>query len=269
MGGAAERNAALIRARTSLSPRVGLVLGSGLGGLAESVEAGVTIPYCELEDFPHAAVSGHSGKLVVGTIAGTPVAALAGREHYYERGRADAMRGAIETLRAIGVDSLILTNAAGSLQQDIAPGAVMLITDHIGFGGQNPLIGERGDTRFIGMTQAYDAGLQEAARRAAAAAGITISAGVYIWFSGPSFETPAEIRAARLLGADAAGMSTVPEVIIARFLKMRVLAFSVITNYAAGMTGSELSHQETMAIAPLGGRKLARLLTSMLGAWPE
>jgi purine-nucleoside phosphorylase len=159
---------------------------------------------------------------------------------------------------------LILTNAAGSLRPDMPPGSVMLITDHINFANRNPLIGETTDARFVGMTQAYDADLQDAARAAARAEGVDLAEGVYIWFSGPSFETPAEIRAARVLGADAAGMSTVPEVILARFLGMRVLAFSVITNLAAGMSGAELSHEETKAVAPEGGAKLRRILTQLL-----
>ena len=260
----AERNAAVIRSRSPTAPRVGIVLGSGLGDFIAEVESPVAIPYAELEGFPRPAVSGHSGQLVLGAIGGTAVAVLAGRGHYYEHGRSDAMRPALETLRALGVQSLILTNAAGSLRDDMPPGSVMLITDHINFANLSPLIGEATDARFVGMTQAYDAALLDEARRAAAAEGIALSDGVYIWFSGPSFETPAEIRAARILGADAAGMSTVPEVILARFLGLRVAAFSVITNFAAGMTGAELTHEETKHVAPLGGAKLGRILTRML-----
>jgi purine-nucleoside phosphorylase len=267
--GAHAANAVLIRARTSLSPRIAIVLGSGLGGFVESVEDAAIIPYGELAGFPVAGVSGHAGALHIGRVDDVPIAVLAGRAHYYERGRADIMRPALETLKAIGVTDLILTNAAGSLRQDMPPGAVMLITDHINFANMNPLIGEATDARFVGMTEAYDLGLREAAASAAAAEGVALHQGVYMWFSGPSFETPAEIRAARILGADAAGMSTVPEVILARFLGMRVLAFSAITNYAAGMTGAELSHGETKEMAPLGGRKLERIIHRVLGAWPE
>ena len=166
---------------------------------------------------------------------------LAGRAHYYEHGDAAAMRPALEALAALGIETLILTNAAGSLEPDMPPGSVMLITDHINFSGTNPLIGEPSDARFVGMTEAYDAGLRAAhrdgrARRRAS----PLHEGVYMWFSGPSFETPAEIRMARIMGADAVGMSTVPEVILARFLGLRVAACSVITNLAAGMTGAEL-----------------------------
>jgi purine-nucleoside phosphorylase len=257
---AAAKNAALIRSCTDLRPNVAIVLGSGLGSLIDDVEAAAEFPYGELGGFPATGVSGHRGRLVLGRLGETPVAVLAGRGHFYEHGRSDVMRPALETLRALGVDTLILTNAAGSLRHDMPPGSVMLITDHINFANRNPLIDEPADARFVGMTQAYDPVLQDAAKQAAAEAGISLPEGVYIWFSGPSFETPAEIRAARVLGADAAGMSTVPEVILARFLGLKVLAFSVITNFAAGMTGRELSHEETKAVAPEGGAKLRRLL---------
>lgn len=260
----ASKNAGLIRVRTPTSPKVAIVLGSGLGDFTRQVKDPVAVPYSDLDGFPVPAVSGHSGSLIIGEIGAAPVAVLAGRGHYYEHGRPDAMRPALETLRALGVDTLVLTNAAGSLRPDLAPGSVMLITDHINFANRNPLIGEPTDARFVGLTQAYDADLLAAARAAARAEGVELAEGVYIWFSGPSFETPAEIRAARILGADAAGMSTVPEVILARFLGLRVLAFSVITNLAAGMTGAELSHQETKDVAPLGGEKLQRILTRML-----
>jgi purine-nucleoside phosphorylase len=267
-GKAAGNNAALIRARTILSPRIGIVLGSGLGDFTGLAEDAVSIPYHELEGFPIPSVSGHSGSLVLGRIAGSSVAIMSGRGHYYEHGRADIMRPALETLKAIGVSDMILTNSAGGLRQEIPPGSAMLIADHINLNTGNPLIGEPSDDRFVGLTQAYDRRLREAARAAATEEGIDLPEGVYMWFSGPSFETPAEIRAARTLGADAVGMSTVPEVILSRFLKMRVLAFSVITNYAAGMTGSELSHQETKDVAPRGGHMLKRILTRMLSAWP-
>ena len=268
MTGVADKNVALIRARTTLRPRVGIVLGSGLGDFSKGVEEAVAIPYGELEGFPTPSVSGHTGTLVLGRIGGEAVAVLSGRAHYYEHGRADAMRAPLETLQALGIADLILTNAAGSLREEHPPGSVMLITDHINFSGTNPLFGEKSDARFVGLTSAYDPALRSAALAAADAEGISLHEGVYMWFSGPSFETPAEIRAARTLGADAVGMSTVPEVILARFLKLRAIAFSVVTNYAAGMTGAELSHTETKEVAPQGGAKLARILKRMLSAWP-
>jgi purine-nucleoside phosphorylase len=261
----AATNLARIAALTDIEPATAIILGSGLGGFAETVEDAVTIPYGDLEGFPRPGVSGHAGALILGRIAHCPVAILSGRAHYYESGRADAMRPALATLAALGADTLIVTNSAGSLRQDMPPGSVMMIEDHIAFSGPNPLIGEPDEARFVGMTQAYDPGLRDRARAAAEAEGIACPGGVYIWFSGPSFETPAEIRAARALGADAVGMSTVPEVVLARFLGLRVLGFSVITNYAAGMTGAELSHDETKAVAPEGGARLARILTRFLG----
>jgi purine-nucleoside phosphorylase len=269
MGSAANENVRLIRSRSAVTPAIGLVLGSGLGGFVELIEDAAAIPYTELEGFPVPSVSGHAGTLVLGRVAGQEVAVMAGRGHYYEDGRADAMRPALETLKALGIETLILTNAAGGLRQDVPPGSVMLIADHINLNTGNPLIGEPSDARFVGMSQAYDAELRQAALAAAREEQIALTEGVYMWFSGPSFETPAEIRAARTLGADAVGMSTVPEVILARFLGLRVLAFSVVTNYAAGMTGAELSHQETKDMAPLGGEKLQRILIRMLREWPE
>jgi purine-nucleoside phosphorylase len=244
-------------------PKVALVLGSGLGALVDEVENAVRIPYGDLPGFPQSGVTGHAGQIVAGDFSGRPVLMLSGRAHYYEHGDAAAMRPALEALAGIGIDKLLLTNAAGSLRPEMGPGSVMLITDHINFSGSNPLFGEPTDRRFVGLTEAYDAGLRAAIENAADATGTDIHKGVYMWFSGPSFETPAEIRMARVFGADAVGMSTVPEVILARFLGLRVAACSVITNLAAGMTGDELSHQETKDMAPLGGRRLATIFRKM------
>jgi purine-nucleoside phosphorylase len=257
--------AAAIRERLGgLGPDLAMVLGSGLGGMADAVEKAVRIPYAELPGFPRSAVSGHAGALVGGLLAGKPVLMLAGRAHYYERGDAAAMRPALAALQALGVEKLVLTNAAGSLDPDIPPGSVMLIEDHINMAGVNPLIGEETDNRFVGMTEAYDRKLRRSLLRAAEAENIALHRGVYCWCSGPSFETPAEIRMFRTLGADSVGMSTVPEVILARFFGLRVAACSVITNLAAGMTGEELSHAETKEVAPRGGRRLAAILMRAL-----
>ncbi len=261
----AAANLARIAALTSLKPATAIVLGSGLGGFVDTAEDAVTIPYTELDGFPPPGVSGHVGALVLGRIGGCPVAILSGRAHYYESGRADVMRQALATVAALGADTVIVTNSAGSLRRDMPPGSLMLIDDHIAFSGPNPLIGEPDEARFVSMTEAYDGKLRARAQAAAAVEGIPLPAGVYIWVSGPSFETPAEIRAARALGADAVGMSTVPETILARFLGLKVLGFSIITNYAAGMTDAELSHDETKAVAPEGGAKLTRILTRFLG----
>ncbi|HEX2017305.1 MAG TPA: purine-nucleoside phosphorylase [Aurantimonas sp.] len=245
-------------------PRVALVLGSGLGGLADDAEDPVRVPFSAIPGFPAGGVSGHAGEIIAGRLGGRDVLIVAGRVHYYESGNAAAMRPVIEAMRDIGVTCLVLTNAAGSVRQDMPPGSVMLIEDHIAFSGANPLIGEPSDARFVGMTAAYDAGLRRAMAEAAQDVGETLFGGVYMWFSGPSFETPAEIRMARTLGADAVGMSTVPETILARFCGLRVMAASVITNYGAGMTGAELSHGETKEMAPKGGAILGRLMERML-----
>ncbi len=260
----ADELAALIRSRAGAAPvSVGLVLGSGLGQLAEEVD-GTAIDYADLPGFPHAGVSGHSPRLVIGDLEGCRVAVFGGRVHYYESGRADAMRLPLEVLRALGAEALILTNAAGSMRVDIPPGELMLLSDHINFSGLNPLIGEPSDARFVPMKDAHDPQLRARLLDAAKAQGVPLTEGVYAWYSGPSFETPAEIRAIRTLGADAVGMSTVPEVILARFLGLRVAAISTITNMAAGMSDEKISHEHTKAMAPLGAAKLERILRRFL-----
>lgn len=260
----AEDLAALIRSRAGDAPvAMGLILGSGLGHLAGAVD-GVAIPYDDLPGFPHAGVSGHNPNLVVGDLEGVRVAVFGGRAHYYESGNPAAMRLPLEVLRALGAGSLILTNAAGSLRADIRTGDLMLLSDHINFSGLNPLIGEKTDARFVPMGDAHDPDLRARLRAAAVAEGVALAEGVYAWYSGPSFETPAEIRAIRTLGADAVGMSTVPEVILARFLGLRVAAVSTITNMAAGLSDEKISHEHTKAMAPLGAAKLERVLRAML-----
>lgn len=261
--------AALIRDRCpGLAPRVGLVLGSGLGDFARAVEDAIAIPYADLDGFPRSGVSGHAGELVLGRVEGTPVAVLSGRAHYYEHGNPREMAVPIATLAALGVEALILTNAAGSLRADVGPGSPMLITDHIAL-GPNPLIGASGDDRFVSMVGAYDPALQKLARAAAKAARVKLDEGVYMWFTGPSFETPAEIRMARVLGADAVGMSTVPETILARHAGLKVLALSMITNLGAGMTGRPLSHAETKHEAAQGSERMTRLVGAILGRWAK
>lgn len=260
----ADTLAAKIRDLAGPEPvELGLVLGSGLGHLADAVE-GVAIPYSELPGFPHAGVSGHNPHLVIGQLEGTRVAVFGGRAHYYESGRADVMRLPLEVLKALGADRLILTNAAGSLRRDIPPGDLMLIEDHINFSGLNPLIGEPTDARFVPMGGAYDADMRRAFEGIAHDEGITLKPGIYAWYSGPSFETPAEIRAIRTLGADAVGMSTVPEVILSRFLGLRVMGISTITNMAQGLSDEAISHEHTKAMAPLGAKKLEKLVRRYL-----
>lgn len=260
----AESLADLIRSRAGAAPvRVGLILGSGLGHLADAVD-GTAIDYADLPGFPGTGVSGHNPKLMIGDLEGCRVAVFGGRAHYYESGKGDAMRLPLEVLKALGAESLLLTNAAGSLRPDIPPGDLMLLNDHINFSGLNPLIGEKTDARFTPMTDAHDPGLRAGLSAAAMSEGIDLLQGVYAWYSGPSFETPAEIRAIKILGGDAVGMSTVPEVILARFLGLQVAAVSVITNMAAGMSDENISHEHTKAMAPIGAAKLERILRRFL-----
>jgi purine nucleotide phosphorylase len=270
---AVDQCVAVIRTRApDFAPRVGIVLGSGLGGFAIDVGSIATIPYTDLPGFPAPGVEGHSGKLVLGhmighaleRVRGTPVALLAGRAHYYEHGRADAMKVAVRTLARLGCETLILTNSAGSLHSKMKPGSVMLITDHINFTGQSPLFGESGTGRFVNMAGAYDPAEAQRMIMTAAAIDVPLHKGVYMWFSGPQFETPAEIRAALTLGADAVGMSTVPEVILARHAGLKVVALSAITNLGAGMSDEKLSHDHTLQMAAHASSKLRRLLGAFL-----
>jgi purine-nucleoside phosphorylase len=242
---------------------IGLILGSGLGHIANAVD-GASIPYDALPGFPHAGVSGHNPNLVIGDLEGVRVAVFGGRAHYYENGRADAMRLPLEVLKELGADTIIATNAAGSMRPDMPTGSIMCLSDHINFSGLNPLIGEPTDARFVPMKDAYDPQLRNALRAAADAAEVEMADGVYAWYSGPSFETPAEIKAIAILGADAVGMSTVPEVILARFLGLKAAAISTITNMAAGMSDEAISHEHTKAMAPIGAAKLEKVLRGFL-----
>ncbi|MCP8938094.1 purine-nucleoside phosphorylase [Alsobacter sp. SYSU M60028] len=244
---------------------VGLVLGTGLGAVADAVEDKVVVPYADIPGFPENSVSGHAGRIVAGTLAGRRVAVMQGRAHYYETADSAAMRVPLETLRRLGAGTLVLTNAAGSLRPDLAPGRLCLLTDHLNLSGTNPLLGDRGDGRFVSMTDAYDPGLRRAFHAAARASGVDLDEGVYCWVSGPSFETPAEIRMLRILGGDVVGMSTVPEVILARRLGLRVAAVSTVTNFGAGIENASPSHHETKDVAAKAGAALSRLLIAFLG----
>lgn len=257
-------NDVIARAAPGFRPKVAVVLGSGLGGFADEVKTIATIPYGDLPDFPQTTVGSHAGKLVLGHVGPTPVAVLQGRAHYYERGRADEMKGAIRVLADLGCETLLQTNAAGSLRLDMPPGSAMVITDHINFTGVNPLFGESGDGRFVDMVDAYDPALVKSLLMAAKQANVLCHDGVYMWFSGPSFETPAEIRAARILGADAVGMSTAPETILARHAGMKVAALSLMTNYAAGLVPGTLAHDQTIAVASSASGGVRRLLRLFL-----
>ncbi|HFB54953.1 MAG TPA: purine-nucleoside phosphorylase [Hellea balneolensis] len=243
---------------------MGLVLGSGLSGLVDLIEDATIIPYEDLMGFPHAGVSGHSPNLVIGTLEGVHVAVFGGRAHYYENGKPDTMRVPLETLKALGASTVCLTNSSGSLVEAMGPGAQMLITDHINISGNNPLIGEQGDARFVDMVDAYDPKLCAIARAGAQQAGLTLHEGVYAWFSGPNFETPAEVRMAGILGADAVGMSTVPEVILARFLELRVVGFSNVTNMGAGMSATAITHAQTKEVAARAAQDFQALIRGFL-----
>jgi purine-nucleoside phosphorylase len=245
---------------------LGVVLGSGLGSLADEAEGAISVPYEDLPGFPRPTVSGHAGRLVVGELEGRRVALFQGRGHYYERGDARAMAVAIETFKRLGGRTLFLTNAAGGLREEWRPPALVAIADHINFAGTNPLISLHSDDRFVPLTQAYDPVLRATLKRAAAAARIELHEGVYMWFSGPSFETPAEIRAAKILGADLVGMSTAPEVILARFHGLRCVAVSLVTNFAAGLSGGDPSHAETKEVASEGSANFKRLLRAFIRA---
>ncbi|QMU57963.1 MAG: purine-nucleoside phosphorylase [Boseongicola sp.] len=245
------------------TPQIGFILGSGLGHLAELVD-GAAIDYSDLPGFPHAGVSGHNPKLVIGRLEGVDVAILGGREHYYENGRADAMRIPLEVLCELGVSTLFATNACGSFRPDIPPGNLMLINDHINYSGKSPLIGEPTDRRFVNLTDAYDADIRSQLLAIAKTADIPLIEGVYSWYSGPNFETPAEIRMLKILGADAVGMSTVPEVILGRFLGMKCAAVSVVTNMAAGLGNEHISHEHTKSSAPVGAAKLEVIIRAFL-----
>ena len=258
--------AALAERGVASLPPLGLVLGSGLGPLADEAENAVSIAYSEIAGFPQPSVAGHKGRLVVGELEGRRVALFQGRGHYYERGDPGAMAVLIEAFKRLGGERLLLTNAAGGLHTEWTPPSLVAIVDHINFAGVNPLIGRANDDRFVPLTRAYDPALLDALRAAAREAGVTLREGVYMWFSGPSFETPAEIRMAKILGADLVGMSTVPEVILARLHGLSVVAVSLVTNFAAGLSGGDPSHEETQEFAARGSAEFRRLLRAFVRA---
>ncbi len=248
------------------APEIAIILGSGLSDFAQNVEDPLVVPYQELAGFPQSGVAGHVGNLVLGELCGRKVACLQGRWHAYEGHALADIATPIRALQQVGCHTLVSTCAAGSLRENMPPGSLMMLTDHINWTGLSPLVGandERLGPRFTDMSQAYDHKLQDLLTQAAAAEDLTLHQGVYLWCLGPSFETPAEIRAFGVLGADAVGMSTVPETLVARHCGMRVAAVAVITNYAAGMQ-SGLSHEQTLAGAAEAAPRLTRLLPSFL-----
>ena len=243
-----------LRSRTDAEPEMGMILGSGLGDFADTLENRLVIPFTDIPDFPAATVPGHAGAFVFGTKHGKSVVCLQGRLHYYEGHPMSVLTMPVRIMAKLGVKTLLLTNAAGGVNSNYRPGDLMLITDHINYSGSNPLIGEHHEAfgpRFPDVTDLYSSGLRLKIKLAAVEAGINLRQGVYIMFSGPSYETPAEIRMARYLGADAVGMSTVPEAIVAAQCGINCLGVSCITNLAAGVSPHKLSHQEVMETAAL------------------
>ena len=253
--------------REVLEPRLGIVLGSGLGAVAEAVEDPVEIGYDRLQGFPRPGVAGHAGRAVLGRLRGVPVCVLMGRAHLYEGGDPVARAMPVRALRAAGAEILVLTNAAGSLRPDVGPGRLMAISDHINLTGQNPLTGPNDEAigpRFPSLRDAYDPALRADLHAVAGDLGIELAEGVYLAVSGPSFETPAEIRAFRALGADAVGMSTVHETILARHAGMKVAAVSAISNLAEGLSDVPLTHEQTLSDAGRAAGDLARLLEAFV-----
>lgn len=257
-----------IRKRTDFRPQVGIVLGSGLGGYADNMEISCEIPYREIPGFPVSTVQGHDGKFLFGYVKNTPVILMKGRVHYYEGYPMEDVVLPVRLMGLLGADTVILTNAAGGINRTFQAGDLMLITDHISIAVPNPLRGENIDelgTRFPDMSHVYDPELQEAAKEAAAQQEISLREGIYVQCSGPSYETPAEIRMLGALGADAVGMSTVCEAIAARHMGMKVCGISCITNMAAGILDQPLDHREVQKSADQAKEKFENLITGLVG----
>ena len=256
-----NRAVELVRREINLGPKTGLILGSGLSGLADLVERPVHIEYDRLPGLAPSAVEGHPGRIIAGTLAGTEVLVFAGRAHYYEGHSMTRTTAPVRLMAALGLENLIITNAAGGINLDFRPGDVMVIDDHINLMGDNPL---RGGPNFIDLTTAYDAGLRSMAHEAAGEAGLKLRSGVYAAVSGPCYETPAEVRMLRILGGDAVGMSTAPEAIEAAAQGLRTLGLSIITNMAAGVTGRPLSHREVIETSDRASQKLQSVVLGVL-----
>jgi len=264
---AAIKAAKAIRKRAaSQQPAFGIILGSGLGGLSKSIASAVRVPFGEIPGFPEVTVAGHEGAVIVGSLGGREVVALSGRFHMYEGHPAALAAFPVRVFHALGAHDLFVSNAAGGISPKLAVGDLMMISDHLNLMGTNPLLGQarEGEIRFPDMTDAYNPGLRWLLRTTAEALGIKLREGVYAGLLGPSYETPSEVKMLRLLGADAVGMSTVPEVIVARALGMRVAGVSVITNAAAGVTGAALSHAEVLETTTRVSAAFESLVTEFL-----
>ncbi|HMA41908.1 MAG TPA: purine-nucleoside phosphorylase [Gemmatimonadales bacterium] len=266
-----EEAAGAVRKRLEgRAPTVAIVLGSGLGHLADEVQQAVRVPYAQIPGFPQPSVAGHRGELVAGTLEDMPVLVQSGRFHLYEGHSVDVAALPVRVFARLGVRTLIVTNAAGGVRPTFRAGTLMLIADHVNLMFRNPLIGPvlQGEERFPDMSEPYDAGLRALARQAAREAGIALEEGVYVGLLGPSYETPAEIRMLQRLGIDAVGMSTVPEVIVARARGIRCLGFSTITNLAAGISPTKLSHAEVLDVGRQMGQSLAAIVRGVVRLLP-
>lgn len=249
-----------------IEPQIALILGSGLGDLANEIENAITIPYEKIPNFPTSTVVGHAGQLVYGNLEGRKVIALQGRFHYYEGYDLATVTYPVRIFKELGVQTVIVTNAAGGVNESFTPGDLMIITDHLNITGENPLIGANIDAhgpRFVDMSQTYSLRGQQLLKEVASSIDLTLQEGVYTWFTGPTYETPAEIRYARTIGGDAVGMSTVPEAIVAKHCGMEVIGISCITNLAAGMQAS-LNHEEVMEYSNKAKPKFKQLLRGLI-----
>lgn len=256
-----------IKGKSKYNPTIGLILGSGLGAIADQIEDAEYFPYNEIPNFPVSTVEGHAGRLVIGKFQGKEVVAMQGRFHYYEGYSMQEVTCPVRVMRLLGVETLVVTNAAGAVNKDYTPGDLMIISDHLNLSGSNPLIGKNLNefgTRFPDMSNAYDKDLRAQVKDIAKNLGIEVREGVYAMFSGPTYETPAEVRMARILGADAVGMSTVPEVIIANHSGMKVIGVSCMTNMAAGILEQPLNHEEVMETSAKVRKTFIELMTNII-----
>lgn len=256
-----------IEKKCNQKPEIGLILGSGLGGLGDKIESPTIIAYNEIPNFPVSTVEGHKGQLIIGELGGKAVIAMQGRFHYYEGYPLKDVVFPVRVMMSLGIENLIVTNAAGGVDKNFSPGDLMIIKDHINFTGKNPLIGKNLDElgpRFVDMTRAYDKELIELAKKTGDKLNIPLKEGVYMWFTGPTYETPAEIKLARTLGASAVGMSTVPEVIVASHQGVKVLGISCITNMAAGILDKPLNHEEVIETSMKVKEKFEKLVIGIL-----
>lgn len=259
-----------LKDRVGFTPEIAVILGSGLGRLADYIEESIEVPYEEIPNFPRTTVIGHEGRLIFGTVRNRKVVAMKGRFHYYEGNDMDAVVFPVRVFKRMGIENILITNAAGGINTGFKPGDLMLITDHISLFCENPLRGKNIDElgpRFPDMTAIYDRTLRKIALASAQKLGIDLKEGIYSYCKGPSFESPAEIKALRAMGADAVGMSTVPEAIVARHMGMRILGISCITNMAAGVLDQPLTHEEVIETGRQAEKKFSGLVSDIIENW--